>query len=251
MTNRPRTQNLLILSLLTLASLFIISGCSDSSDPVATNDPVTVDIISTTDLAADPLDDVLQSTDGTTPAEPQGRIDRLTEVLDLTEEQAVALEEAYLEFRTALEDLREQCQNEELTIEEARAAAALLREDFEAALQLILTPEQYDLLQEMRQNRHGPRIGHRHHEPRWEAWLAEIGADETQVETILAALETMRTEIQDLRAEVRADEITNEEARAAIEILRADFDTLLQDTLTVEQYEALLDLRPDCGNRGR
>jgi Spy/CpxP family protein refolding chaperone len=221
--------------------LLTLGGCS--SDEVVA--PVADQVL----ILEDPLDDVLKSTDGVTPAEPGDRLARLAEVLELDEAQLAALTLAYTEFRDGIANLHELVRADEMTREEARAAAIVLRETFEAELQIILTPEQWDLLQEMRQQR--PRIQNHNHsaENRWTEWLTEIGADEAQITEILDALAVLRSEVQDLREEVRLGTLTRPEARDAMAVLRAEFDATLQTILTAEQYAALLELRPDCPRR--
>ncbi len=239
-----RTRYTIRASLSLTLLLLALAGCGSDSTTVPADETFVV--------AEDPLDDVLKSLDGDTPAEPQGRIDRLAEVLGLDEDQIAALTVAYETFRAGVADLRAQVEDGSLTREEAREAGALLREAFEAELQLILTAEQWDLLQEMRIGAHGPHGNHHGHQTpydRWNDWLAEIGADEDQVDAVFAALDVMRDGLRDLRDQVRAGELTHEEARDAAEVLRTDFDAELQEILTAEQYEALLSLRPDCGGR--
>ena len=129
----------------------------------------------------------------------------------------------------------------------------MLRDAFEAELQLILTEEQWDLLQQMRQDAHGPHgnhMGNQNPYDRWHDWLNEIDADEDQSAEVFAALDVLRAGIRDLRDQVHDGTLTREEARDAIEILRADFEAALQSILTEEQYAALQELRPDCGGGG-
>ena len=66
------------------------TGCSQ--------DEVTGPEADSTFIAEDPLDDVLKSTDGRTPADTQDRLARLAEVLGLDEDQLAALTLAYNEF---------------------------------------------------------------------------------------------------------------------------------------------------------
>lgn len=235
--------------LLITASLFVLILCGCSQDDVTA--PTTEDQLV---IAVDPLDDVLKSTDGSTPVDPQARLARLAEILELDDAQLAAFTVAYTEFRDGVADLRAQVQAGELSHEEAREAAAVLREAFEAELQIILTPEQYDLLQEMRQNRpghSGPHHDQQTPHERWTEWLTAIGADEAQMTQIFELLDGLHAGMQELRAEVRAGTLTREEARDAAAALRTEFNETLQTILTVEQYEALLALRPDCdGSRG-
>jgi hypothetical protein len=240
MTNSTKTMTRLVLVLAGL--MLFVSGCSQ--DEVTGPDPEQ------TFFAEDPLDDVLKSTDGLTPVDPLERLARLAEVLGLDENQLADLTVAYLEFRDGVAALSTQVHNGEMTLEDARVAVADLREAFEAELQVILTAEQWDLLQDMRfqgQQRDGRNHHHQAPHDRWTAWLGEAGADETQVADILAALDVLHSGMQDLRAQMRDDTLTREEAREAAEILRTEFDAALQSILTVEQYEALMLLRPDCG----
>jgi len=235
-------KSLAMLALLLAGLMLLTTGCSQ--DKVTGPDPEQ------TLYAQDPLDDVFKSTDGRTPLDPLERLARLAEVLGLDEDQLAALTVAYLEFRDGVAALSTQVHNGEITLEEARAAVADLREAFEAELQVILTAEQWDLLQDMRfqgQQRDGRNHHHQAPHDRWTAWLGEVGADETQVADILAALDVLHSGMQDLRTQMHEGTLTREEAREAAEILRADFDAALQSILTVEQYEALMLLRPDCG----
>jgi hypothetical protein len=258
-TMRPSLHLTRSLFLVLLLVFGLMAGCSD----IGPGNPEQLPAAEWT--TEDPLDDVLKSTDGFTPHSPEDRIARLTEVLGLTEDQAAAFLAAYLEFRAGMDVLREQVQAGELTREEAHEAALPLREAFEAELQIILTAEQYDLLQELRleheggqggDHEGGPGDGHHgggdgDYEARWSDWLATIGADQAQTDTIMAAVEAMHEGVRAVREAFRAGEITREEARAQTQVLRDDLDALLQETLTEEQYAALLELRPDCGGRRR
>ncbi len=212
---------------------------------------VNPDSDGTLQLVEDPFTGVLNSTDGFTPADADARIDRLAQHLGLDEQQKADLAEAYAAFHATIKDLRAQHDAGDLTKEEARAAASDARDAFEAGLQIILTPEQYDLLQEMREKRDDRRRGHRNPRDRWGAWLQEIGASDTQVADIVAAMQAVRDGMLELREQLLAGEIDKEAAMAAAAELRDAFDASLQEILTPEQYEALQALRPDCsGKRG-
>ncbi len=226
-----------------LAATFVFVGCSGQ-------DEITGPESARVDLFADPLDGVMNSTDGSTPHGTADRIDRLAEVLDLTEAQKEALLVAYSEFRAGMEDLRAKFGAGEMNREEAWEAMRALRDAFEAELQTILTEEQWDLLQEMRAAHHSGRPHHgRSLEDRWNYWLEEIGASEEQVADVMEALQTSRDGFLTLREQLHAGEITWEEARETARVLRDAFDAALQEILTPEQYEALLELRPDAQHR--
>jgi hypothetical protein len=135
-----------------LAVLFAMAFVGCSEETIAPTLDITS--IEASTIAVDPLADALDSTDGSTPGDPSARIDRLAEVLGLDEAQKEALLAAYTEFRDARADLRDQVIAGEITLEEARAQAQVLRDAFEAELQIILTPEQYEMLQDMRRHRH-------------------------------------------------------------------------------------------------
>ena len=247
MSHHPlRIRAGLIIALILFASTVII-GCSEDSTTMAPGiSEEEVSDIEFSRITEDPIDEILLSCDGYTSEEPGMKIDRLSEKLDLDEDQKEALISSYLEFRAAIIELRDLVRAGEITVEEARAQAVVLREAFEAAIKLILTPEQYDLLQEMKQTR--DRIRDRIHAAdkyvRWETWLIEISADSTQIEEVFLALDTMHEGIRDLQTQVKDGEITREEALIAANILREEFETALQTILTDEQYEALLELRP-------
>jgi hypothetical protein len=235
---------------LTLAGLMMIfSGCGPD-DPVAPDQSATQ-----FSIGADPFDNVLKSTDGHTPADPQDRCDRLAEVLRLDDDQLAALSDAYMTFRSGMTELRTRMQGGEMTMDDARSAAVVLRDAFEAECQIILTAEQWDLLQDMRHEGQGDdRHHHGHHQHQgpgelWGEWMQAIDLDETQVAAVLEAFQVMRTGMQDLRDQVQDGTMTREDAFEAAGILRDDFDAALQTILTEEQYQALLELRPDCGGR--
>jgi hypothetical protein len=244
------TKSMTRLFIILAGLLIVVSGCSDNEVTAPVNDDTFV-------IADDPLDNVLKSTDGQTPADPQDRCDRLAEVLGLDEDQLAALSAAYTVFREDMADLRTQVRSGEISLEEARAAAAVLRDAFEAELQLILTEEQWDMLQDMRDGgrrdedhrdgHHGGGDGeHQDRDELWTGWFEELGLDADQIAAVLEALDTMHVGMQDIRAQVLDGTMTWEEARTAAQALRDDFDAALQSILTEEQYQALLDLRPDC-----
>ena len=230
-------------SIMILGIMFAVAftGCSDETGLTEVEGPVTEVL-----MTEDPFDGVLNSTMDYTPPDPTERIDRLAEVLGLDEDQKAALLAAYIEFREGVAELRELVKAGELTCEDAREQVTVLREAFEAEIQLILTPEQYDLLQAMRQSKDKDRIRDKDSHERWLVWLAEIGCDEDQTAAVLVALEAFRAEMHDLREQVKAGTLTPEEAREAAVALRTEFDAALQAILTPEQYEALQELRPDC-----
>jgi len=216
-----------------------LAGCSDDEGVTGVGTTQSA-------LAADPLDGVLASTLGYTPEGPSDRIQRLADLLGLSEDQEEALLSAYTEFRDGLEALHSQVTAGDLTWEEARGLAEALRDAFEAQLQVILTEEQYDLLQEMRAARHHPPRHERRLEDRWSAWLTQIGATEDQVTDVMAALRTLHAGMEGLHSRLVAGELTREEATDVARALRDEFDASLQSILTPEQYEQLLALRPDC-----
>ncbi len=225
-----------------LAATFVFVGCS-GQDEITGPEPARFD------LFADPLDGVMNSTDGSTPHGTADRIDRLAEILDLTAEQKEALFAAYSKYRRGMETIRDQWQAGEISREEVWEAMKVLRDDFEAEVQTILTEEQWDLLQEMRAAYHHGRNHHgRNLEDRWNYWMVEIGASEGQIADVMEALQTLRDGFGALREQHHAGEITWEEARGVARALRDAFDAALQEILTPEQYEALLELRPDCQN---
>jgi hypothetical protein len=236
------TKSIAPLFLLLVGLLLLTTGCSQNEVTGPEADQIF--------FVEDPLDDVLKSTDGMTPTSPQDLLARLAEILDLDEDQLAALTVAYNEFLDGAESLRIMVQNDEMTFQEANAALAVLREAFEAELQIILTADQWDLLQEMRyhgQQRDGRNPRHQPPHERWVAWLTEAGADEVQIASVFEALETFHTGMQDVRDQMHEGTLTREDARQAAETLRSDFHAALQIILTAEQYDTLMLLRPDCG----
>jgi Spy/CpxP family protein refolding chaperone len=198
----------------------------------------------------DPLSGVLNSVDGTTPSDPSRRIQRLAEILGLSAEQVAALVDAENTLRTGLSALRDQVEAGTLTREQARIEARALHEAFQASMQLILTPEQWNRLQELLENR--DRRGRGHHDPvrRWLRWLNAIDADSTQTEAVLSALEEFHDTLADIRARFRSGEINRGQGIQLIREARDDFDAALQEILTDEQYSELLEMRTDCPGDG-
>lgn len=243
-----KSTSLLILVLAGL--MLLVTGCSD--DDVTAPAPT----LQTGAIASDPLDDVLKSTDGRTPADPIERCARLGEVLGLDDDQLAALTMAYTGFRDGMAELRTEVMNHGMTMADARDAARDLRNGFEAEMQIILTAAQWDQLQDMRhegrQDDGHHRGGGGHHQgpgDLWGSYFEEIGVDAGQIAAIIEALYVLQSGMQDLRDQMHDGTLTYEEAHEAAEALRADFDAALQSILTEEQYQALLDLRPDCGGR--
>lgn len=227
---------------LAIVAFLAFAGCGNESSitaPEGTTGAVSLAV-------ADPLEGVLNSTDGTTPTEHGRRLGRLAEVLGLSEEQKAAVSAAFETFHEGVVALRAQVRAGTLTIEAAHEAAALLRADFEAALQVILTEEQWNKLQEMRQKRDGNGNGHRDPQDRWIAWLTRIGADEGQISDVLAQMEIVKGGMKSLHEQLRAGTITPQEAREQARAIRDAFEAAIEDILTPEQYAALLELRPDC-----
>ncbi len=228
---------------LTMLATLALSGCSQ-------NDSVTgMNLDGATLLVTDPLDGSLNSTAGSTPPDPQARIDRLAEALGLDETQKAALAEAYASHRAGMMALKESVEAGDITHESGRAQAMELRETFEAALQLILTPEQWDQLQQMRANHDGRGRGRRNPIERWNAWLTEIGAKPDQVTAVFAALQIRHDGMKAIGQQVKNGTLTREQAIEAAKALRDAFDAALQTILTPEQYTALEALRPDCAGR--
>ena len=245
MDTRRFSLRTLILPALVLLGAIAFAGCSGDGSTVAP----TATSLDVSAIAEDPLEGSLDAVDGCTPPDPATRIDRLAEVLGLDEAQKEALLAAFMTFREGVVALRDQVVAGEITIEEARELAALLREDFEAELLVILTPEQYEMLQDLRRVR--DRIRDRIEDGTcdkyqvWDIWLNAIEADSTQMAAVYEALDVMHDAIRELTAQVQDGTITREEAIAAAKELRDEFDAALQSILTEEQYAALLELRPD------
>ena len=234
-----------LMSILAVLFAMALVGCSEE----ATAPTMDLNSIEASTIALDPLANVLDSTDGSTPGDPTAKINRLAEVLGLDEAQKEALLVAYTEFWDARAALRDQVIAGEITLEEARDQCAVLREAFEAELQLILTAEQYEMLQDLRRYRHRNETGECDKYQIWGDLLEEIGADSMQTVEVFEALDILHDGIKNLFAQVKEGTLTREEAIEAALLLRDGFDAALQAILTAEQYEALLALRPDkCEN---
>lgn len=233
-----------LFALMIVASVALV-GCGEQNLTGPDESPSSGEFL----VASDPLTGVLNSTDGSTPVDAQSRIDRLAEVLGLDEDQKAAFAAAYDAFKTGIGELRAKLAAGEVTREQAREQVGALRETFEAEIQVILTDEQWNQLQEMREKRDGRRPGHRDPADRWNAWLQEIGASEDQVAAVMAALQTLHEGIRALHNQVRSGDLPIEEAKEQAMGLRDAFHETLQDTLTEDQYAALLELLPDRPER--
>lgn len=176
--------------------------------------------------------------------------------LDLSEAQRQALREAREAMGQTIRALREQVQNGELTREQFREAAAGAREQFHAAVQEILTPEQQALLQEKMKQRLIARLEwqvERHEQQsarRLELLTKILGLDEAQVQTIGAIHDDAGAQLAALLAGLKDDTLTAAEARAALGDLRKSTRNAIVSALNPEQvelFEQLLQLH----RRGR
>jgi len=192
--------------------------------------------------------------------DPSGRWESLVEALQLTDDQVETLQPAFDEFRETMQALRTSVRAGELSREEAAAQREALSDEFEEFLQDVLTPEQYELWQELRDSRARP--GHDGDRPgrgdrpapdpeaRWEQLAEVLGLSADQQAAITEAAVELQAAMQILREQVQSGEITREEAREIGEGLRAEFDLVLQEVLSAEQYEQLQELRENRPNPG-
>lgn len=226
--------------------LFLLAigvGCSQND---ATNDNPTAPGDQQSLTVEDPIYELLKAEDANVPEPTGDRIGRLAELLGLDQAQIDALAEAYATFRAEVADVRTQLSDGTITRAEAWELVTAAREELEAAIQVILTEEQYAQFLELRMH-HGPGPGPRNGDPiaMWTLWLDQIGASAEQSQAVLAAVEELMDGMAELRTQVLNDELTREEAHAAAMDLRAAFEATLHEILTPEQLAALRELRLD------
>ncbi|MDE3066652.1 MAG: hypothetical protein KGJ60_03785 [Verrucomicrobiota bacterium] len=100
------------------------------------------------------------STNAAAVAHPaRGGRDRLAQALNLTDEQKPKVQAAFKDMRQQMRDLR---QNTDLSRKERMAKAKTLRENLDAKLKDILTPEQFQKWQDMRSKMRHRRNGAAH-----------------------------------------------------------------------------------------
>ncbi len=261
------SRSFLAASASILIILFAVAGCSDetATNPIGTNGTSSGD-------TSEPLDETVfdayayVGVEGFSGERADGW-SRLAELLGLTDEQTEQMQLAFENFRDALRDLRDQVRQGALTREEAYEQAQLLRAEYEELLQTILTPEQYELLLELRRQNSdstGPQEAGPHHGQNdnggpvdhaivhWEHLAEVLELTDAQSADLAKAGEDLRTELLELQALIRSGELTREEAREQARLLRAEHEATIQSILTEEQYALLLELRAGAtGPQGR
>lgn len=248
-----------------LIILFAVAGCSDDSvtAPAGSGETTGGD-------TTQPLDESMFDAYAYVGVEgfSGDRVDgwsRLAELLGLTDEQVDQMQVAFQNFREALRDLREQVRQGALTREEAYEQAQLLRAEYEELLQTILTPEQYELLLELRRQNSdstGPREPGPHHGQNenggpvdhaivhWDHLADRLELSDQQIADLSAAGEELRNDLLALQELIRSGELTREEAREEARLLREAYEETIQSILTEEQYALLMELRAGAAGPG-
>lgn len=237
-----------------------------------------------------------------TPDDPDWFPDRLADILQLTDEQIAALQQLQEEFEAAVAPLREEkaAAAEALAAElesDAPSAAVVgelflniqglnaqieqLKEDFIAAFEAILTPEQLAKLERLRHRRRHDRLAGFFDEPPAFAGFFPVNvltrvldlSEEQQatleelLQQLRAAVEPLHDELQSLHEqlglllesddpdveEVGTAVIAIHQVRQQIAQAREDFAAAFEAILTPEQLEKLQEFleNPGRGPRGR
>ncbi len=178
--------------------------------------------------------------------------------LDLTDAQRAAIRTAMQSMHAAVQAAR-QVRRDGGSEEAFRAAVDAARATFQAALQEILTPEQYAQLQQGKKDRliqHLERRLERHeaHAARLLGILTRIlGLDEAQVQAIAAVQAQAATRLGEILAGLRDGSLDLEAAHTALGDLRTQTHDAIVAALTSEQaalFEELTALLHRRGHRG-
>ena len=151
----------------------------------------------------------------------------------LTDAQQDELRALRRELRTAIRDARTQLQEGALTPEQFRTNVQELRTDFREDTRTVLTDEQRERLQSLREAAAERRAERK-------AIRAEVlGLTDAQQEAIGTARQETRARIRTIRIEQISGARDRDDARQAIRDTRSAMHETLRETLTDVQYETI------------
>lgn len=174
--------------------------------------------------------------------EPAGQAAMVKEKLGLTDQQAEQLQAVMQEFRERARALREKSGQNGPT-PEMQEEFKKLREDRDARVKAILTPEQLERFQQMVAQRGGEHgggqaggMGGGQAASNPGTMLKEkLGLTDAQAERLRAVIQEFRERAQSLRAKAQGQE-PDPALREEYEKLRQERDTRLKAILTAEQF---------------
>jgi Spy/CpxP family protein refolding chaperone len=184
------------------------------------------------------------------------RLDQMMDALDLTDEQRAQVEEAAEAMHEQMQELHEQCRESDEDRAECRERGRELHDQFRAQLETILTAEQLEQLDDLRNERREERSEQR--DARMEvradrmvtllSKILDLTAD--QEEQIRAIHESMAEERQAIRDQMHSGEVSFEDMREQRDERRDEIHQAIRDILTPDQqevFDALADLLPHHG----
>ncbi len=188
----------------------------------------------------------------------QRHLDEMAEQLNLTDEQIEQLESAHQEMRESIRELMQQTPGrpDEATREQMRALHESMRETMES----ILTPEQLEQLEAIRNERHEERVENRQerfaerqerHLDFLTAVLDLTDAQRDQIESIMMDAHDQMVELHEQMRDRDADRETLRDQAQEIRENSAEAILAVLDEDQAEIFEALKDLMPGRGGPGR
>jgi len=200
--------------------------------------------------------------EGHRPKDGQGRgqkHDRLPDELNLTEEQRAQLAEARQPMRDVMQELHAQYPGGRKN-EEFQTKAQELRDKMRATMEGILTQEQLDQLQQLRDNRHAERSEQREEmvetklDRHVEFLTGVLDLTDTQSEQVRDILASSHEQTKTLMENAREDKTARDELRDAMKNIKDEAATTIRGILTPEQtaiFDALKEMMPRDGRPGR
>lgn len=162
----------------------------------------------------------------------------------LTEDQLEELKALHETFRQERKALLTERRNGTIDAESFREQARALRDELKAAIDALLTDEQRQQLQEMREewreNHDGPgphAAGEAAREQIWSAIVDALGLDADQQIAVQGLFAAHRASVAALIEEARTNEVDREAIREALADLRESFLEELTTVLTEKQLE--------------
>jgi len=203
-----------------------------------------------------------QRFEGRHPMDDQGRgakFGGLPDEINLTDDQRAQIAAARQEMGDAMTELRAQYPDGRKS-EEFQTKAKELRDQMQTRIHGILTPEQLNQMQQLRDDRQAERAEQREemveirldrHVEFLTGMLKLTAAQSGQVRDILTR---SHEQTKALMASVREDKTARDELRDAMKTIQDEAAAGIRDILTPEQttvFDALKDLMPREGNPGR
>lgn len=165
------------------------------------------------------------------------RMEKLTERLDLSDEQVAEVELIFKEIKKEKTVIK---QNELLTVEERKKQLKSLKLESEEKLSKVLSQEQMAEFKEMKAERQEHKKKYR--EERKNEFKEELGLSEKQT----MAMKTIKEKAKHERIAIQENSnLSEEEKKARLKEVRKKSDMRIKEVLTEEQYAKMKSLKAE------